>query len=283
MKKNLILTLGLIGLTLATVSCGDDNDNHMDYTRERTWNVELLNHVCNTADSATTTAATASINTQKVVYRFTSDMANLTFNPTLVATVGGTERQYSLTGVAGANSEDHPNVYSFADKGVGDMSNFSGKIDFMDQNIYWNYLAEGKYKVISTLPTISTSSNTVTKSVWTDTTSTHTTPMTSFAIDPASMKATFTLNMYTNVKIPRTYQSITAKNADVAITNNGYHITGNGFNATATYMTSASSKLQTTTLEINNLDAIIDVENNAIYVTFNMAGARVTVNGTIYI
>lgn len=289
MMRKIISAVALTALVFSTVSCNDnDNDNGLDRTKERTWNVQLLNHVYDTSNDNSSTAASASINDQKIVYRFSTDMSKLSFTPTIETTLGGIPQQFSWTGVNASNSEEKANIYTFAtDAPVSGLSNFTGQIDLIDQNIYWSYTATSPqkivYKVISTLPTISTSTSTVTTSVWSDTTATHQLPMSSFAINPSKMTATFTISRYTDVKIPRTYMSIVAGNATLAITPKGYRITGTGLAAVGTYVTSASTKYQTAKITIDNLDATIDLENNSIHATFNMLGAKVTVSGTISI
>lgn len=289
MMKKIISAVALTALMLGAVSC-NNNDKYpgLDYTKERTWNVQLLNHVYDTSNADSTTAASASINDQKIVYKFTTDKSKLSFNPTIEATLAGTPQQFSWTGVSGSNSEEKANIYTFAnDAPVSGLANFKGQIDFIDQNIYWSYTATGRqnvaYKVISTLPTISTSTSTTTTSVWSDTTAIHQLPMSSFAINPTKMTANFTISQYTDVKIPRTYMTIVANNAALTITPKGYRITGTGLAAVGTYVTSASTKYQTAKITIDNLDATIDLENNTVRATFNMLGAKVTVSGTISI
>ena len=272
MMRKIISAVALTALVFSTVSCNDnDNGNGLDRTKERTWNVQLLNHVYDTSNDNSSTAASASINDQKIVYRLSTDMSKLSFNPTIETTLGGIPQQFSWTGVNASNSEEKANIYTFAtDAPVSGLSNFTSP-----QKIV--------YRVISTLPTISTSTSTVTTSVWSDTTATHQLPMSSFAINPSKMTATFTVSQYTDVKIPRTYMSIVAGNATLAITPKGYRITGTGLAAVGTYVTSASTKYQTAKITIDNLDATIDLENNSIHATFNMLGAKVTVSGTISI
>ncbi len=289
MIKKFISAVAITALVFSIVSC-NDNDKYkgLDYTKERTWNVQLLNHVYNTTATDSTTAASASINDQKIVYRLTADKSQLSFNPTLEATLAGNTYQFSWDGVTASNSEEKANIYTFTnDKAVSGISYFTGHIDLIDQNIFWSYTATDShntaYKVISTLPTISTSTSTTTTSVWSDTTAIHQLPMSSFAINPTKMTANFTISQYTDVKIPRTYMTIVANNATLTITPKGYRITGTGLAAVGTYVTSASTKYQTAKITIDNLDATIDLENNTVRATFNMQGAKVTVSGTISI
>lgn len=51
MMRKIISAVALTALVFSTVSCNDnDNDNGLDRTKERTWNVQLLNHVYDTSN-----------------------------------------------------------------------------------------------------------------------------------------------------------------------------------------------------------------------------------------
>ena len=53
--RKIISAVALTASVFSTVSCSDnDNDNGLDRTKERTWNVQLLNHVYDTRNDNST-------------------------------------------------------------------------------------------------------------------------------------------------------------------------------------------------------------------------------------
>lgn len=257
--KKYYLPLAILTLAAAVVSCDDDNKG-IDYSKPRTWNVEVLNHVLNTS---TGEALSPSLSKQQIVWTLSDDKGTFTFSPTLRVSIGGGEQTFSTGEIKAPNSEEHTSVYSFNNAALTDAKQFTGMINPMEQTLYWRYVTESGFRVISTPPLISTASGMVTKSDYGDTITNHVTPAYTIKIDPSHMTANVVILNYTHARKGITYTSITMNGVPFETTPNGYEIKLDKGAATAVYPV-FNEKPKSETFNVKDLKITINLNDNIV-------------------
>jgi len=286
MKKLFFLSFACALMLLS--ACGDDNNGISD-SLERTVTRTMVTHVYNTSTNEIYALASAENS-------FSFQLSTLKGTAQLVYSLDGGATKQSATINNVTMTLTRTGVYALSASNTGNITDFSGYIDFNESALRFNYTVDGNKRVIATQSEIFFLAC-VSQLNYTDSTSSATDAADyQFEINPTNMTATVKIMELNDQMDVKFFNSITAAGATVTTTATGYEITANALQATTIYRGyDAETGSETTTSSeygIANLHATIDLEQNYMQMTYKLGKwekgsyrsdiANVNATGTVY-
>ena len=274
--KKILLLITVAGLSLVTISCGDDEPDTIRTVF--TVNTPMVNHMVN-AGSETVIGLASTQN------KLTLDTVKHTASLELNYNVGHGNEQLKIEDIV-ATYNDRQGLYELTSPSY---KSFKGYADFGESSMRYSYTTTGGIHIISVTPEVffRKTHSTIT---YDDTTATNTSESTmyQFNISPTTLTATIEVNDIVHAKDLKYFKYIKSFNVPFTVTPNGFTINGSNLATNALYIfydtSTGNSDKYTDKYPFKTFNATIDLLNDRLDATYMIGGsATVVATGKTYL